>query len=678
MYLALYRKYRPKTFDDVVSQPHITTTLRNQISQGKTAHAYLFTGSRGTGKTTCAKIFAMAVNCHNPIDGNPCMQCESCREIDSGDAVDIVEMDAASNRSIDDVRKLREEVAYTPVTCKYRVYIIDEVHMLTAEAFNALLKTLEEPPAHVKFILATTELHKVISTIVSRCQRFEFRRIDAADSAARLMNVAALEGIALDNDAAELIARLSDGGMRDALSILDRCIASDKHVTVDVVRGCAGVADNRHLLAFAEMIAANDVAGCIRLLSELHNGSKDIARIIDELSGHFRDLMMNKAVPGERSLLTSLPDNYAEIDRICELYSLDDILRCLSLLQQCADGIGKTKQRKTVAEMCFVKMCLGYGTATPVDAPIRITTASSAPPVVRAASVQTEEMRKLDEAVLSANNDKLSTKDRRDMERFKSMAAAMAEVGKPAEKKQEPPVVAPPASKTSEPAQEVKPAEPETTAIPLPEIDPAADAPVFEEIPLPEEPAQEIFVQREFETAPVDEIPAIFEPIKSSEEKLAEPNAAVTELAESQTVSDEQLAVAANESSDEAIDIQPEDNAEALIPSAEPVASLSPAQWEEIVAKVPFIYATWMKESRPTVNDGIIEIHTVNESFKAIVENRGYSEIEQVLREVLGKPAKALLVLEDDMEQTAEENNDAVKQLLDKARQLGIDVKIKQ
>ena len=651
MYLALYRKYRPKTFDDVISQPHITTTLRNQISQGKTAHAYLFTGSRGTGKTTCAKIFAMAVNCRNPIDGNPCMQCESCREIDSGDAVDIVEMDAASNRGVDDVRRLREEVAYTPVTCKYRVYIIDEVHMLTSEAFNALLKTLEEPPAHVKFILATTELHKVLSTIVSRCQRFEFRRIDAADSAARLMTVADTEGIALDKDAAELIARLSDGGMRDALSILDRCIASDKHVTVDVVRGCAGVADNRHLLSFAEMIAAHDVSGCIRLLSELHNGSKDIARIIDELSEHFRDLMLNKAVHGERSLLAALPDNYAELDRICELYSLDDILRCLSLLQQCADGIGKTKQRKTVAEMCLVKMCLGYGTAAPADAPVRVSAVTPAPPpVVRAASVQTEEMRKLDEEILKANSDKLSTKDRRDMARFKSMAAAMAEGSKSAEKPSEP-VKAP--EPPSEPMvkQTAAPASEEPMYAPPPELNPAAAAPIFDEAPLPDEPAQEFIPQREFDTAPAEE--ALPAPVKKPAESEAPPAPATEQTAE-----------------------QPEK--EPLVPSAEPIESISPAQWEEAVAKVPFIYTTWLRNSVPKINDGVIEIHTVNESFKAIVENRGHGEIEQVFREVLGKPVKALLVLDEKEETADEQQNDAVKRLLDKARQLGIDVKIKQ
>ncbi len=359
LYLALYRKYRPVTFDDVISQEHITTTLKNQVASGTVAHAYLFTGSRGTGKTTCAKILAMAVNCENPRNGNPCLECERCREIAGGDTTDIVEMDAASNNGVDDVRRLRDEVAYTPVSCKFRVYIIDEVHMLSQAAFNALLKTLEEPPPHVKFILATTELHKVPATISSRCQRFEFRRVDIAESAGRLLDVAQKESVTLDKDAAELISRLSDGGMRDALSLLDRCISADKHITSSTVRSCAGVTDNKHLFAFSEMVANGDVAGCIRLLGELYKNSKDLALVIDELAEHYRDLMLNKTAPEYTDLLSALPEDHESVARIAGLYELDNILRCLTLLQQCADNIGKTKQRRALAEMCLVKMCTG-------------------------------------------------------------------------------------------------------------------------------------------------------------------------------------------------------------------------------------------------------------------------------------------------------------------------------
>ncbi len=359
MYLALYRKYRPKTFDDVISQEHITTTLKNQIINSSTGHAYLFTGSRGTGKTTCAKILAMAMNCEHPINGNPCLECESCKAIAEGYSPDVIEMDAASNNKVENARDLCDEVNYTPISCKYKVYIIDEVHMLTPQAFNALLKTIEEPPEHIKFILATTELHKVLPTIVSRCQRFEFRRVDPSDSAKRLLCVAQQEGVKLDKDAAELIARLSDGGMRDALSMLDRCIAAEDVITSAVVRDCAGVADNSHLFEFSRMTAAGDTAGCIKLLTELYNNSKDISLIIDELMEHYRDLMIYKTAPEAIGLLSALPDEVEKLADISESYTLENILRCLTLLQQCADSIGKVKQRKIAAEMCFVKMCVG-------------------------------------------------------------------------------------------------------------------------------------------------------------------------------------------------------------------------------------------------------------------------------------------------------------------------------
>lgn len=382
MYLALYRKYRPRTFDDVISQEHITTTLKNQIINNSAGHAYLFTGSRGTGKTTCAKIFSMAVNCEHPENGSPCMKCERCLEILEGTTPDVVEMDAASNRGVDDVRRLREEVVYTPVTCKYRVYIIDEVHMLTTEAFNALLKTLEEPPPHVKFILATTELHKVPATISSRCQRFEFRRVDISDSADRLMSVAEKEGLTLDRDAAELISRLSDGGMRDALSVLDRCASSEEHITVKTVRDCAGIADNRHLFEFSEMVAARNTAGCIRLLGELHKGAKDISLIINNLIEHYRDIMVCKTAPTESDLLFVMPDERERLFQLSGLYSMDEVLDCITLLCECADNIGRTKQRKTLAEMCFVKMC-ARGSGSPV---IRFN--ESVPAVSAAANVR--------------------------------------------------------------------------------------------------------------------------------------------------------------------------------------------------------------------------------------------------------------------------------------------------
>ncbi len=283
MYKALYRKYRPATFDDVVSQPHITTTLRNQIVSGKTAHAYLFTGSRGTGKTTCARILAKALNCLHPVDGNPCLECEICRDAEDNALSDIIEIDAASNNGVDDVRDLRDGAVYTAERCKYRVYIIDEVHMLTKEAFNALLKIMEEPPPHVKFILATTEIHKVLPTILSRCQRYDFRRILSKDITERLLYVAEREKISLDPEAAELIAKTADGGMRDALSLLDQCIAFSDNVTIDIVSGAAGIAGREPVFEILEAAADNDAAKAIGVADKLYGMSKDMQKLCDEL-----------------------------------------------------------------------------------------------------------------------------------------------------------------------------------------------------------------------------------------------------------------------------------------------------------------------------------------------------------------------------------------------------------
>ena len=260
MYQVLYRKYRPKVFSDVVGQSHITSTLKNEVETGKLSHAYLFTGSRGTGKTTCAKILAKAVNCLNPINGNPCCECEICKGIESGAILDVVEIDAASNNGVDNIRDIRDESAFAPASCKYRVYIIDEVHMLSIGAFNALLKTLEEPPAHVKFILATTEVHKIPATILSRCQRFDFKRVDSESMVSRMRFIANEEGFTLDEEAALLIAKIADGGMRDALSVLDQCVSREKHITTETVCSVAGLTGRQHLFDLADAVKKEDAA----------------------------------------------------------------------------------------------------------------------------------------------------------------------------------------------------------------------------------------------------------------------------------------------------------------------------------------------------------------------------------------------------------------------------------
>ena len=280
MYQVLYRKWRPQVFADVVGQPQVTVTLQHELMAGRVAHAYLFTGSRGTGKTTCAKILAKAVNCLHPVNGDPCGECEICRGVESGSVMDVVEIDAASNNGVDNIRELREEAAFTPASARYRVYIIDEVHMLSQGAFNALLKTLEEPPAHVLFILATTEVHKLPATILSRCQRFDFHRIAPEDISDRLEYVARQEEASLDREAGLLIARLADGAMRDALSLLDQCFGRSRQVTVEVVNETAGLAGREHLFQMAQSILDRDSPSALELVDRLYRESKDMARLI--------------------------------------------------------------------------------------------------------------------------------------------------------------------------------------------------------------------------------------------------------------------------------------------------------------------------------------------------------------------------------------------------------------
>ncbi len=355
MYLALYRKYRPLTFDDVISQEHITTTLKNQLINGQTSHAYLFTGSRGTGKTTCAKILAKAINCTDTKDGSPCLECDACRAV-AEECPDIVEIDAASNTGVDNVRALKEEAVYTPLTCRYKVYIIDEVHMLSISAFNALLKLIEEPPPHVVFIFATTEIHKVPATILSRCQRFDFRRIDIEDSKKRLLEIAEKEGMSLDEDAAFLISRISDGGMRDALSLLDQCFAINSHVTAEIVRGCAGVSGTEHLFRIADAVITKNCAEAVRILDGLVQQSKSAARLMEELVSHYRVLMLLKA-GADRAMLKISADEEEQYLRQNEKYSMESILRAISILSDALSGRNRSKNEQLTCEMCFIRLC---------------------------------------------------------------------------------------------------------------------------------------------------------------------------------------------------------------------------------------------------------------------------------------------------------------------------------
>lgn len=710
VYLALYRKYRPKTFDDVISQPQIVTTLKNQIATGQNTHAYLFTGSRGTGKTTCAKILAMALNCKHPVNGNPCLECESCREIENGTATDVVEMDAASNNKVEDVHLLQDQLAYTPVSCKYRVYIVDEVHMLTASAFNALLKTIEEPPAHVIFILATTELHKVPATIVSRCQRFEFRRIEIADSSARLMSVAENEGVTLTSEAADMISRISDGGMRDALSLLDRCISVNGNVTGEVVRECAGAADNHHLYQFAEMIAARDIPGCIKLLEQLYKAGKDISRVMDELSGVFRDLMICSSAPGEKELLSAMPGDRPEIERLAGMFTLNEILRSLTVIQECTDGISKTRQCRTLAEMCFVKLCTGASAAAqaayapaPASVPKPVQKPAEYKPMgsefaplpdeklqpKQAAAVN--ELRKIFEPALPAPSAEKPAEKSAPVRETAPEAAAKADIAANQSKLHELISQNAPAAPgsgssrgtqniTTQPEKPAAKAAPAMEDAPLPVLNSAPAAPEPMDLaPPPEEPPMEFIPQREFDIAPQAEPPAVTAP----EAQQAPPETAVPAPLKQETAqakpepapgkkAGQKPEQPAPEKPQEPAE-KPEKHSDAGQTGYEKLTSITDEEWRSVLKKVSPMYEAMLDDASVSVNgDGVLEIRSGNLMLHGMTNGA----LEQELEAGFGRKIRAV-VMDEEKEKAAGEEISAVKKLLDKAKQLNIEVQIK-
>ena len=356
MYQALYRKYRPKTFDDVVGQEHITETLKKQVETGRLSHAYLFIGTRGTGKTTCAKILAKAVNCEHPVNGNPCNQCAACRGIDDGSVLDVVELDAASNNGVDNVRALRDEAVFSPASVRKRVYIVDEVHMLSNSAFNALLKILEEPPEHLMFILATTELHKVPATILSRCQRHSFKRIPVDTITARLNFVAQQEHLDLQPDAAALLARMADGGMRDALTLLDQCCGNEC-ISTDAVISAIGLAGNLRTAQLLRSVAAGDTAGALEQFRELWQDGKDPSALLDELSMLQRDLLMQAVAPrGGRELLSGAYDPVT-LDELSGAFSSAQLLANLQSILQTLGAMASQPNPRIAAELCLIRLC---------------------------------------------------------------------------------------------------------------------------------------------------------------------------------------------------------------------------------------------------------------------------------------------------------------------------------
>lgn len=370
MYRVLYRKWRPAVFTDVSGQEHITSTLQNEVSSGRLNHAYLFTGSRGTGKTTCAKILAKAVNCLNPQNGNPCGECEICKGIDDGSILDIVEMDAASNRKIDDIRQIIDEVQFKPAKCKYRVYIVDEVHMLTTEAFNALLKTLEEPPEHVIFILATTEVHKLPQTIRSRCQRFDFHRIPPKAIADRVEYVVSQENAEITESAALMLASVADGALRDALSLLDSCLAVSSHIDEEVVRNAAGLVSQTYLFELATAIINKNPTKSLEIIDRLYSESKDMARLCDELVEHFRALMLIKTIKNPRDILIMSDDEFEQAVTQSDYLSLADIVFYMDVLSRAYQRMGRGTGDRTELEMALVKL-----SATELDGTVEALTA---------------------------------------------------------------------------------------------------------------------------------------------------------------------------------------------------------------------------------------------------------------------------------------------------------------
>ena len=499
MYRALYRKWRPQRFEDVVGQRAIVTALKNQITAGRVGHAYLFTGVRGTGKTTCAKIFAKAVNCLHPVNGDPCGECEICKGIDNGSLLDVVEMDAASNNGVDDIRDLRDETAYTPSACQYKVYIIDEVHMLSTAAFNALLKTLEEPPAHVIFILATTEIQKVPATILSRCQRYDFTRIGPEDIARRVEYIAGEEKLELTSDGAELIARLADGALRDALSILDTCAGVTAKIDADVVRRMAGVTDRSYLFHISDALEAQDAAAALAQLAQLRQQSVDVKRLTEELIAHYRALML-AALPGGQALLSGVsPEEEALYLQKGPEMGQREAIRAIRTLGTALEHMTRGSDQRIELELALFSLS---------EPPQQMQAAAVQPAPARAA--QPEAPRPFAAAV-------------------QPFASAPVQPAPAATAPQTPAAGAEPAPAVQQTSP--RPAAPEAPSAPAEELPPMPDEPPVQQSdaalpwdePAPQAPPPEEPVSQPEQPAPVEQPPAAEEPPAPVQEHPADP-----------------------------------------------------------------------------------------------------------------------------------------------------------
>lgn len=655
MYLALYRKYRPSTFDDVISQEHITTTLKNQIITGQIAHAYLFTGTRGTGKTSCAKIMAKAVNCLSPKNGNPCGECASCKAIENG-TTDVIEIDAASNNGVDNIRQLRDEVIYTPIDCKYKVYIIDEVHMLSPGAFNALLKTLEEPPSHAVFILATTEYYKVPATILSRCQQFLFSKIDAKQSSKRLLDIAEKENINLDESAAELISRLSDGAMRDALSLLDQCISVSNKVNENLVRQCSGAAESEYLFAVSDAALNKSPAAALKLLDSLISQGKDISRFVEELTLHYRNLMLEKTVGEE--LIKASKSELEQYRKQCDKYSLDEIMYHIDLISDSLDNINRMKQTgqaRLLTEQLLIRL--------------------TSPKLTNDASA------------LAGRIGALETQ----LGRLTISSPAAAELNAPAEYTEKL------KAEIAVPASETSAARPENAEIPAAHSEkaeaPAAhsentktsvssqntDTVYNEDIPLPPPPPEVPYYEGVTEEnigtehnpflsgspqssrqSTASDLP---EPTKSAKSVNAAENKNITD---SDNISKENPQLNNHESAG-----RPITETDLILPkNASPLP-----QWQEIIAKMPVRSKAFLKKSQAYLYDGKIYLISNVTADKVFKDGEKAEKLRSLAKEALG--AEMEMYIASEPAEKEEEEQDRALAFLGKAKNNGINITIK-
>ena len=648
-YQALYRKWRPQVFADVVGQEHVTRTLMNEVRTGRHSHAYLFTGSRGTGKTTCAKIFAKAVNCEHPVNGDPCNCCETCKGIDAGSILDVVEIDAASNNGVDNIREIRDEANFTPVGGKYRVYIIDEVHMLSTGAFNALLKTLEEPPEHVKFVLATTEVHKLPATILSRCQRFDFHRISPEDIAARLTYVAKEENLQLTDGAANLIARLADGALRDALSILDQCIGQSTSIVEATVNAVVGLAGRDYLFQLADSILHRNSAMALAQIDDLYNRSCDMERLCNELINHFRNLMVCKAVKNPKDLIVCSAVELAAYQSAAKKTSMSDILNTLNALGDALVLIRKGLNRRVEMEMALIRLCTDGVYTENVQDPVPTTIPERAKMPAPAAPAPAE-----------------------------APATEQAAPEAPAEEPAAPAVEA-------EVGAEALIAEALTAAI-------AAAATASEEAP-EEEPLEgqisltEEAVAEEESEAPAEECeePTVEPVIVENEEESEistneEPDAEAEELTEEPEIveNEEEPDISTNEDTDEpkpttSADEDDEDlsyeeppapeNADVRVLKSYEDGPLKDAVWNSIIREATAVdkpLIGCMSDAKAIKRGRTLLISTTNFLFKAVIgQDVHKNAIMEATRKVLGEPLTPRLVDENDILSFDEPEKDA-------------------